>query len=556
MDDNNTFDAEEFKKPKLKSILINLLITLAVAAVAFYVTLPAINIHSKDFYGFVFLILAVYIVLSLLTAGKNSFSAPRSAIHYIRKTCKLPALLLVLLVVVVLLGILSSAVFFRADAYSKLITTETGDFATDVTEISFDQIPMLDSASANVLTNRKLGELSDLVSQFEVDATSAQINYKNRPVRVTYLNYGDFFKWWANRAEGIPAYMITDMVTQEVTVVRLDEGMHYSPSELFNHNLMRHLRFQYPTLMFTDVNFEIDEEGHPWWVASVVDKTIGLFGGTDVVGAVLLDAVTGESTYYDVSDVPTWVDRVYNAELIIEQYDYHGLYIDGFWNSIFGQTGCTATTEGYNYIAQDDDVWLYTGITSVVGDQSNIGFILVNQRTKEAKYYAIAGAEEYSAMHSAQGAVQQYGYQATFPLLLNVSGQPTYFMALKDSSSLVKMYAMVNVQQYQIVATGSSVMECESAYIALLQENNIEVDESVLVDESLRFEARGIVAEIRSAVLDGTTYYYFRLEEDPTYYRISAATCENAIVVNVGDAVTISGSSEATGGIRNADRIA
>lgn len=155
---------------------------------------------------------------------------------------------------------------------------------------------MLDSASANVLTNRKLGELSDLVSQFEVDATSAQINYKNRPVRVTYLNYGDFFKWWANRAEGIPAYMITDMVTQEVTVVRLDEGMHYSPSELFNHNLMRHLRFQYPTLMFTDVNFEIDEEGHPWWVASVVDKTIGLFGGTDVVGAVLLDAVTGEST--------------------------------------------------------------------------------------------------------------------------------------------------------------------------------------------------------------------------------------------------------------------
>lgn len=131
-------------------------------------------------------------------------------------------------------------------------------------------------------------------------------------------------------------------------------------------------------------------------------------------------------TYYDVSDVPTWVDRVYNAELIIEQYDYHGLYIDGFWNSIFGQTGCTATTEGYNYIAQDDDVWLYTGITSVVGDQSNIGFILVNQRTKEAKYYAIAGAEEYSAMHSAQGAVQQYGYQATFPLLLNVSGQPTY----------------------------------------------------------------------------------------------------------------------------------
>ena len=158
-------------------------------------------------------------------------------------------------------------------------------------------------------------------------------------------------------------------------------------------------------------------------------------------------------------------------------------------------------------------------------------------------------------MNSAHGAVQQYGYQATFPLLLNVSGQPTYFMALKDSSSLVKMYAMVNVQQYQIVATGSSVMACETAYISQLQENNIEVDDSVLVDESLRFEAQGVISDIRSAVLDGTTYYYFRLENDPTYYRISAAACEAAIVANVGDTVTITGSSEATGEIREANTI-
>jgi hypothetical protein len=556
MDDHTTYDAEEFRRPTIKRILINLVITLIVGAVAFYVSLPALNIHSRDFYGFLFFLLAVYIVLSLLTAGKHAFSESQAVFRYIRVSCKLPAILVVVLIVVIAIGALSSAVFFRADAYSKLITTEAGDFAADVTEISFDQIPMLDSDSANVLTNRKLGELSDLVSQFEVDASSAQINYQNRPVRVTYLNYGDFFKWWANRSNGIPAYMITDMVTQEVTVVRLEEGIHYSPSELFNHNLSRHLRFQYPTLMFSDVNFEIDEEGHPWWVASVVDKTIGLFGGTDVVGAVLLDAVTGESTYYDVADVPTWVDRVYNAELIIEQYDYHGLYQDGFWNSIFGQTGCTATTAGYNYIAQDDDVWLYTGITSVVGDQSNIGFILVNQRTKEAKYYAIAGAEEYSAMNSAQGAVQQYGYKATFPLLLNVSGQPTYFMALKDSSSLVKMYAMVNVQQYQIVATGNSVMSCETAYISLLQENNIEVESTIPTDESLLFRVSGVVEDIRSAVLDGTTYYYFRLKDDSTYYRVSAADCEAAVVVNVGDAVTITGASEQSGDIRNADAIA
>ncbi len=555
MDEQQVFDADDFKKLSVKRILIHLIITLLFAAIYFYVSLPTINLHATEFYSFLAITIAVFIGLCLLGAGKAAVSTRRGALRYIRQSCKIPAILLALIAVVVLIGTLSSAVIFRASAYSQLISTTTGDFAADVTEISFDQIPMLDSDSANVLTNRKLGELSDLVSQFEVDPTSAQINYQGRPVRVTYLNYGDFFKWWANHDNGIPAYMITDMVTQEVTVVRLEEGMKYTPSELFNRNLLRHLRFQYPTKMFSDVNFEIDEAGHPWYIASVVDKTIGLFGGTDVVGAILLDAVTGESSYYPVSEVPTWVDRVYDADLIIEQYDYFGEYHNGFWNSLFGQTGCTVTTDGYNYIAQDDDVWLYTGVTSVSGDESNIGFLLVNQRTKQAKYYAIAGAEEYSAINSAQGAVQQYRYQATFPLLLNISGQPTYFMALKDASSLVKMYAMVNVQQYQIVATGSSLAACELAYISLLKENNINVGDISLMDKALLYEKTGTVAEIRTAVLDGTTYYYFRLDGNTLFYRISAAACEHAIVVSPGDTVIISGSGEERDGIRPADTI-
>ena len=325
------------------------------------------------------------------------------------------------------------------------------------------------------------------------------------------------------------------MVTQEVTVQRLEQGIRYSPSEYFFRDIDRYLRFKYPTKMFTDVNFEVNEEGEPYWVATVVTKKVGLFGGEDAIGAVLVNAVTGESTYYDVADVPQWVDRVYTAELILEQYNYKGLYQNGFWNSLFGQSGCTETTSQYNYIAQDDDVWLYTGITSVTGDRGNIGFILVNQRTKESNYYPCAGAEESSAMASAMGAVQQYEYQATSPLLLNIGGQPTYFMALKDASQLVKMYAMVNVQQYNVVATGTSVSSCIESYERLLAENGISIEGSVSVDTN---EVEGVVEDVRSSVINGNSVYYILLEGGDVYYSVSAADCPEAAILNVGDRVS------------------
>ena len=319
---------------------------------------------------------------------------------------------------------------------------------------------MLDRDSAEKLGDRKLGELADMVSQFEVAENYTQINYHGRPVRVTPLRYGDIIKWFNNRSEGLPAYLIIDMVTQNVEVVRLDEGMKYTTAEHFSRNLYRHLRFAYPTYMFEEPVFEIDEDGTPYWVCAKKEKTIGLFGGTDNHGAVLVNAITGESEYYE--EPPAWVDHVYSAELIIEQYDYYGQYHNGFWNSIFGQRDVTVTTDGYNYLAEGDDVYLYTGVTSVGGDESNIGFLLSNQRTKETKYYPCAGATEYSAMDSAEGQVQNLRYNATFPLLLNIAEQPTYFMALKDASELVKMYAMVNVNQYQIVAIGATVADCEA----------------------------------------------------------------------------------------------
>ncbi|MBR4232005.1 MAG: CvpA family protein [Oscillospiraceae bacterium] len=523
-----------------KKTVRNIIITVVFALVLYYFMLPPMNFQATQMYTYFIVVFLVYCLLTLLSIGgvKQDFT-PGEVFRSIKKNCIVPGIIIGLLLVVVIIGSLISSVLFHPKAYSSLITVEKSDFATDVAEISFDQIPMLDSGSANVLADRKLGELSDLVSQFAVDNSTAQINYKDRPVRVTYLNYGDFFKWINNRKSGLPAYISIDMVSQEVSVVRTGEGMRYSPSELFFREVQRHLRLQYPTYIFSDVNFEVDESGTPYWVATVITKRIGLFGGEDAKGIVLMNAINGECQYYDVPDIPQWVDRVFTADLIIKQYDYYGKYHNGFLNAFFGQSDCTRTTDGYNYIAQNDDVWLYTGITSVVGDESNVGFILVNQRTKEAKYYSVAGAEEFSAMNSAQGAVQQYKYSATFPLLLNINGQPSYFMALKDASSLVKMYAMVNVQQYQIVATGNTVAECESQYIRMLIQNKVLPDGSDTGPISDTETVSGVISDIRSAVLDGTTYYYVSLTDGDGYYRVSAAECEIAVILNAGDKVTV-----------------
>ena len=523
-----------------KRIAINTLVTLLVGAVSFSLELPAINLHAEEFYGFVLLLCAVYCGCALLTSGFQGEGA-KGYFRFVKKQCTVPFFLAAGLLALAVVGGVASWVVFRAGSYQKLLTVQSGDFSSEIAEVAYDRIPMLDKDSAEKLGDRKLGELSDMVSQFEVSEDYTQINYHGRPVRVTPLRYGDIIKWFNNRSAGLPAYLIIDMVDQSVDVVRLDEGMKYTTAEHFSRNLYRHLRFQYPTFMFEEPVFEIDENGTPYWVCAKKEKTIGLFGGTDNNGAVLVNAVTGESEY--LTEPPEWVDHVYSAELIIEQYDYYGMYHNGFINSILGQRDVTVTTDGYNYIAEGDDVYLYTGVTSVGGDESNVGFLLSNQRTKETKYYPCAGATEYSAMDSAEGQVQNLRYTATFPLLLNVAEQPTYFMALKDASELVKMYAMVNVNQYQIVATGATVAECESNYRQMLRQSNLISDDQTGIDQPVETDRRsleGVIAEIRSAVVDGNSIYFLRFTGETDFtVRMSAADVPYAPLLNVGDRVRV-----------------
>ena len=526
-------------KSRFGRTLLSLAVTAAVGFGYFYVTLPALNPHAGEFYSFLGLLCAVYVVCVFLLSGAphdNVIRTPKEKLRewlkFIKSRCLPVGLLFVAVVVIAAVGNVVSMPLLRAAAYRDLLTVQTGDFASDVAQISFNEIPTLDRTSAEFLGDRQMGTLSDMVSQFEYSGNSTQINYQGRPVRVAPIAYADLFKWLTNRGQGLPAYVVVDMVTQEATVTRLPEGMKYSFSEPLNRNIVRHLRFHYPTMMFSTPEFEIDESGHPWWIAPRVVKTIGLFGGTDIQGAVLVDAITGQCQYY--KEVPTWVDTLYVPELIMQQYDYHGTLIHGFFNSLFGQRDVTITTDGYNYIAMNDDVYAYTGVTSANADQSNLGFLLCNMRTKETHFYEAPGATEAAARASAEGVVQDLGYVSTFPLLLNIAGEPTYFIPLLDNTNLVKSYAMVNVAQYQLVATGASVSACEQTYIQMLADKGVTTPE-----ELPKTQASGTIAEIRSAVLNGSTYYFLRLEGETVFYALSAAQDRQAVTLNIGDRITL-----------------
>lgn len=538
-----------------KKVAINIILSLIVAAVGYYVMLPAFNLKDIKLYFWLGLVAFSYPVFSFFTS--KALMRPEY-MPYVKRSSFAPGIIICILVVFVVGGSLVSSVFFRAKEFSEIITVEEGEFSEKFSELDFDSVPMLDEQSAKKLGGRQLGELSEYVSQYEDAEYYTQINYKESPVRVTTLKYANIIKWFTNREQGIPAYMIVDMSTQKVDVVKLSdlgmENIKYSPSEHFSRLLSRHLRFEYPTFLFDDATFEIDDTGRPYWICPRMDKTIGLFGGDDVIGVVLVDATTGKSQYYDIETAKTdknlqWIDRIYSSTLISQQYDYYGQYSGGFWNSILGQKDVKITTTGSNYIAIDDDVYMYTGVTSVTADDSIIGFILSNQRTKETTFFQQSGATEYSAQLSAEGKVQQYGYDATFPLLLNIQNEPTFFMALKDTEGLVKMYSLVNVEQFQKVVVGTKLVDCLQAYYdemgidrdaaTDLNEHVTEIDIDGTGTQSEKITAEGVITDIRSAVLDGNTFYYIKLDKYDAYFSISAAKSDLAVILNKGDTVKL-----------------
>ena len=539
-------------KTNPKGFFLAILLTILTGAVLYYIFLPVLNPKSIGMWFFLFILLGEFAALY------ESFCWI-SCLHKQPRIDHKPAIFCVSFVAIAFLALVVLVFFssdvFHAKRYSEILTVEEDcNFETDLEEtVATDAIAIMDTASAQMLGNRKLGSLSNLVSQYNVSETYSQINYQNSPMKVAALDYAGFFKYIKNKKTGIPGYVLVSPVDMSANYVELEENMKYVPSAYFSKNLTRHIRFHHPTKMIRNTWFEIDEEGKPFYIASVYDYTIGLFGGEDIKGAIVVDPVSGDSTYYNKKDIPTWVDIVYDGNLLCEQYNYYGNLKNGFLNSKFSATGCKVTTNDFGYIARDNDIWVYTGVTSVNSDASNIGFVLMNERTQEAKFYSIPGADEASAMAAAEGEVQQYRYSASFPSLINIDGNATYLMVLKDSGGLIKMYAAVNAEQYNIVTTAAEQQECIEKYRARMKRGGEEeVPEETVSDTDAADnktpepsiapedyqEKEVTIKKLETIDVDGNTYLYL-LTSDGEYFHAKYVDVLAMMDVKEGDTITI-----------------
>lgn len=482
-----------------------LLLTILIMFLYFFFALPSLSPQSKDFYTSIILGFIVYWVLyAVLGKRLKSFKSLKVSFGIVIAAILLP----------ILLELIASPFFFSKQ-YASLINVEDGDFAEDVDHINIKQVPIVDREGARVIGEKELGSVGgDIVSQFTISQKYTQVNIDEKPIRVTPLQYYDLIKYFSNFQEGIQHYVSVDMHNQDGDLVKLDEPIYYSESDIFLRDLDRHIRFQYPFYILGNTEFETDDNGKAWYVTPHLYKPIFFFGGIETKGVILTDAHSGESHYYKMKDVPAWVDRVNPSDVVIQQLDYYGKYKDGFWNSVISQRNVTSTTTGYNYISLGSDIYLTTGVTSVRADESNLGFYYVNLRTKETKFFQVPSATETAAMQSAKGKVQEKNYDPTFPVILNIGGRPVYFMSLKDQSKTAKLFALVDAQQFTDVIIGNTVEETLTNYYE--QNPNVISEQSSLIED---LEETVTVKDVSFLVEEGNTVYYFTVKENDYIYK-------------------------------------
>lgn len=527
---------------RLRNILVTIVPLIILFLIADYVLLVPLNIRFEEGFNLFFVLLVIAIISYFYEDVRYIFQdlAKGQSIHFPGKAIKF----CVITLFVIYIGYqVSSTPILLSQQYRDLIgEIETKDFTEDIPMVDLSKIPTVDEAYARRLGDKKLGEDVGLGSQVYVgDYTLISMN--DELFWVAPLEHVDIIKWFTNR-EGTPGYiMVSATDAQDVRLVQQDaEGnpikLKYLPSAYFNDDIRRKVYFE--GNMFeglTDYSFELDDNGRPYWVVTTYTKKVGIHGGADATGVVVVDAQTGETTKYSVEDAPKWIDRIQPQSFVINQINDWGWYTNGFINTLFAKKGIIQTTRGTNYMYIDGDWYFYTGMTSAGSDESTVGFMLSNTRTKETTFYKIAGATETAAMKSAEGKVQHLGYQSSFPLLLNVENEPTYFMTLKDNQGLVKQYAFVNVKDYSKVGTGETLDEARANYTKLVfggQGNFSDISSG---------EHKTITATIDRLGMsqtDGNTYYTIILKEHPELLLMGSGTISPELPISrEGDQVTI-----------------
>ncbi len=532
----------------MKKIVKNSLIVLwlIIMLVSYWLFLPPLNPLSTDFWWFVVEgLLIAFVGLSLTTAvdtigtvtNRKANPTGRKEVNPLafsqdKWLKRIGAAIVGIVILMMGLNLLNSRIF-RAKSYANVISVREADFTKDFPETDISALALLDRKSAKKIGDTYLGTI-DKVSQFGISDDYRQVTMGNQPYRVSPLEYKNFWKWLSNRTEGIGYYVKVNQTTGKAELARLEHPMKYSDSEYAFRDTMRYLRFKYPFTIFGDPSFEVDDAGNPYYVATIY-KPKFMLTSNDPIGVILLDAVTGETKKYDLEDIPDWVDRVFSANNVLTRVDDYYTYQDGFWNTVFSQTGVKKTTDSYNYISIGSDIYLYTGITSATADSSNLGFILVNMRTREVTNYKLASATESAAMESAEGEVQEKGYVATAPTLVKLNEKAYYLVSLKDDAGLVKTYAIVDAEDYQQVTVNNDI----ETLISQFTDSDTSALSGAANTASGQTEAEvisGVVDQLADQMIAGATVYY--ISSSGEIYKVKATedTTDQLPFLKVGDA--------------------
>ncbi len=513
-----------------KSLGIFFLIALVVVLLSiFYIILPVFNVNFF-FTNLIFSILLITILYGL---------------NLIFNSKIINGVIVVISIIMIVLlfsrGFLSTPLM-NSEKYRSLIgSVEEKDFSTEITPIDLSQIPVVDKSLAENLADKKLGEQVALGSQVTLGQCTIQ-NVDGKLYWVAPLLHSGIFKWMDNKT-GTPGYLKISATNQnDIELIQEVEGekvfVRYQPNAYFSDDLHRHIYMSgYKTVGLTDYSFELDDSGKPYWVVTKYNNSIH-FGGKKVDGVLIVDAMNGNIEEFSTEDIPEWVDRVYPADIVIKnQLTDWGKYVHGFMNSVFAKKDIIVPTWGYNVVFNNDGCYYYTGMTSAGADESTVGFMLIDTKTKKTTMYKVSGSNEGAAMQSAEGQVQNLGYESTFPILINIDGEATYFMPLKDKKGLVKLYAMVNVADYSVVGVGESLSKTKSNYIKKLRNRG---DWQGINNASDVVELEGTIQRIHSAIVDDTTYYYILINEQPNKIFIGGLNISNELpITQVGDIIFI-----------------
>ena len=485
---------------------ISLVICLTITAITWYFVLPAINLGYHIFWWMIILGIGGSIWISVIFGDTN----------YEREITKKASWIFVAIIAIMLLLLLFSSQAFAAKQYRDVAQIKTdGVFADDIPAInSAEDIPIIDKATAQKLGDRSMGGMEKYLSQYEVSSEYNLINYNGSYYRVSPLVYGDPFKYFNSKKVGIPAYVLVDVYTGKSELVELEAGqtIRYSPSAVFGEDLARYLRSKYPTKVFAEANFEIDDTGAPYYIVPTLKVNAFLFGAPSIDTVLVLNAVSGEIKEYSLDDVPEWVDNVYDVTRIMKEINWKYSLVNGFINFSKKEVRKTSYSfDNFQYYAipKDGHVYIYTGVTSAGNDEANIGFLLINMRNGNATYYSDPGAEESSAQVSALGLIPGMAYSAGPVMLVNIADEQTYFFTLKDAQLLVKKYALVNKTDYTLVVVEDTIEETVNAYCEKL---NLDNSEPIIETPIEKKTVTGLVSSVYEVTMDGNTMFIIYLE--------------------------------------------